>query len=469
MFRSKRTFEEYQHLLENEGGAPNEFTVHDIDETYSEEDNHYNHDYGDRDDSDVVFDLDPSLIPVPEGFNDDEEVLTIDAQGNVSKLSGRITVNVVIVLDAGTRILVPMNKLLQPVKKAGEDNRTIYLFSGSNKRGKFVKIQEIRREGSTFLAIPFDSFADGPNLFTKALSLFTKRATNLEESSKVCVLGELQEPLRHSPTGSAASSLPTTGQDVNTQRSGDVTSSEGFVGDPTSTVTNKQLVIFQTKAAPNYSLSTSQIEEFPPLPRKILSPFAPTFVPAVYSYTDIFTKDQGFKATAEPEEDPFTNLNGQSLVLSLNAVEDHTKDREGPILYTHSDGEDFVFIDTKLKPLQIDFSRCSKHPLHLRKELKGRRTYSPSQIVMRSKAKILEQGRKFNPIGWVEEEDLLDPQESHEDEVIKFFKLCCPNKIEDHKPLSKPLTKTQKKKMKKKKKQSQFSDYGFDEEIEYAY
>ncbi|VFQ86558.1 unnamed protein product [Cuscuta campestris] len=119
MFRSKRTFEEYQHLLENEGGAPNDFTVHDIDETYSEEDNHYNHDYGDDDDSDVVFDLDPSLIPLPEGFNDDEEVLTIDAQGNVSKLRGRITVNVVIGLDVGTRILVPMNKLLQPVKKAG--------------------------------------------------------------------------------------------------------------------------------------------------------------------------------------------------------------------------------------------------------------------------------------------------------------------------------------------------------------
>ncbi|VFQ78644.1 unnamed protein product [Cuscuta campestris] len=55
MFRSKRTFEEYQHLLENEGGAPNDFTMHDIDETYSEEDNHYDNDYGDDDDSDGVF------------------------------------------------------------------------------------------------------------------------------------------------------------------------------------------------------------------------------------------------------------------------------------------------------------------------------------------------------------------------------------------------------------------------------
>ncbi|RAL50382.1 hypothetical protein DM860_017663 [Cuscuta australis] len=119
MFRSRRAFEEYQHLLENEGGAPNDFTINDIDDTFIEEDTDNDHDYRDDDDSNVVFDLDPSLIPVPEGFNDDEEVLTIDAQGNVSKLRGRITVNVVIGLDAGTRILVPMNKLLHPVKKAG--------------------------------------------------------------------------------------------------------------------------------------------------------------------------------------------------------------------------------------------------------------------------------------------------------------------------------------------------------------
>ncbi|VFQ90255.1 unnamed protein product [Cuscuta campestris] len=228
-------------------------------------------------------------------------------------------------------------------------------------------------------------------------------------------------------------------------------------------------LVTETKAAPFYSLPTGQAEEFQPLPRKILSPTAPAFVPIVYSYAALFTEEQGTVVTAEPEDDPFSNINGQSLILSLNAVEDHAKDRDGPILYTHSDGEEFVFIDTKLRPLQIDLSRCSKHPLHLRKELKGRRTYSPSQIVTRSKAKILEQGRKINPIGWVEEEDSLEPQESHEDEVIKFFKLCFPHKAEDPKPHSKPLTKTQKKKMKKKKKQSQFSDYGLEEEIEYAY
>ncbi|VFQ77898.1 unnamed protein product [Cuscuta campestris] len=280
------------------------------------------------------------------------------------------------------------NKLNCRAVSKVEDNRTINLFLGSNKWGYFVKIQEIRREGSTFLIIPFDSTSDGPKLFTKALTIFTKRAFNLEVRSK-----EPQDSQLHSPIGNVVSPIPAnTGQTINIQQSGDVTSSEVLVGKPTA-------------------------EVFPPLPRIILSPYAPAFVPALCSYAALFTQKQGTEAETEPKEDPFSNLNGQNLLLSLNAVEDHPKEKEGPILYTHSDGEDFVFIDTKLKPLQIDFSRCSKHPLQLRKELKGRKTYSPSQIVTRSKAKILEQGRKFNPIGWIEEEDLLDPQESHEDEI----------------------------------------------------
>ncbi|VFQ70077.1 unnamed protein product [Cuscuta campestris] len=227
-----------------------------------------------------------------------------------------------------------------------------------------AKYKILKKEPSTEAILPSDMF-EFNSQFTDKMSTIKVRAV----FAFIFALDDdgLTHFLTYPDNNAVGYLLCQTGQDVNTRRSGDVTSSEGFVGDPTSAVTNKQLVIFQNEAAPNYSLSTSQIEEFPPLPRKILSPFAPTFVPAVYSYADIFIKDQGFKATTEPEEDPFTNLNGQSLVLSLNAVEDHTKDREGPILYTHSDGEDFVFIDTKLKPLQIDFSRCSKHPLHLRK------------------------------------------------------------------------------------------------------
>jgi len=42
----------------------------------------------------------------------------IDGQGTVSKLRGRITVKVVLGLDVSSRILVPLNKFLQPLKKA---------------------------------------------------------------------------------------------------------------------------------------------------------------------------------------------------------------------------------------------------------------------------------------------------------------------------------------------------------------
>ncbi|VFQ96638.1 unnamed protein product [Cuscuta campestris] len=177
----------------------------------------------------------------------------------------------------------------------------------------------------------------------EALSIFTKRAANLEVRSTVSVSVEPQVSLQHSPFGIEVSPVDT-GQTV-TQHSGDVSSPEGLVGDPTSAESNKQLVIFQPEVAPNYSLSTSQAEGFPPLPRKILRPSAPAFVPALYSYAALITQEQGTEAITEPEEDPFSNLNGHNLILSLNAVEDHAKDRDGPILYTHSDGEDFVFIE----------------------------------------------------------------------------------------------------------------------------
>ncbi|VFQ98994.1 unnamed protein product [Cuscuta campestris] len=200
----------------------------------------------------------------------------------------------------------------------------------------------------------------------------------------------------------------------------------------------------------------------------MLSPFAPAFVPlSNNSFAALLNQDHGDLE----EEDPFSMINERSLVLYSNAVEDHEKERDGPILYTHSEGEDYVFIDSKLKPLQIDLSRCPKHPLHLHKAIKGRRTYSPSQMVTRSKAKLLEAGRRNTPIGWEEEDEMHYPQESHEDEVIKFFKLCCPNKIDEPKPPNKPMSKSQKKKLKKKKNKRQVTD-GFEDEnydLDYAY
>ncbi|RAL42625.1 hypothetical protein DM860_018057 [Cuscuta australis] len=227
--------------------------------------------------------------------------------------------------------------------------------------------------------------------------------------------------------------------------------SEGFTTAPLTetTLAERQMITYEGKGEPE--CSDSYTELFPPLPRRMLSPYAPAFLPlSNNTFAALLNQDPG----SLEEEDPFSKINDQNLVLCSNAVEDHAKERDGPILYTHSEGEDLVFIDSKLKPLKIDLSRCFKQPFNLRKELKGRKTFSPSQIVTRSKAKILEEGRRITPIGWEEEQEMLDPQQSHEEEVIEFFKLCCPSKKEEPKASKKPLSKSQKKKLKKKKKQS---------------
>lgn len=111
MFRSRRTFEEYQNSLQNETATPDNPLSDDInvDEDSTNEVLNKN-----NEDNELLMDFDPSLVPIPEGFNDDDEVLVIDALENVSKLRGRITVKVVLVvgLDVSSRVLVPLNKFL---------------------------------------------------------------------------------------------------------------------------------------------------------------------------------------------------------------------------------------------------------------------------------------------------------------------------------------------------------------------
>ncbi|VFQ86065.1 unnamed protein product [Cuscuta campestris] len=137
---------------------------------------------------------------------------------------------------------------------------------------------------------------------------------------------------------------------------------------------------------------------YPQLPRVRLSPFAAEFIPIMpNTYAALF--DQVDLEDGSPlKEDEFDNFDEENLVLSNNALEDIREDREGPILYTHSEGEDKAFNDNILKPLQIDFSRMFKTPFDVGRDFKGRITYSPSQIVTQSRAKILEEGRKKNPL-----------------------------------------------------------------------
>ena len=74
MFRSRCTFAEYQNSLQNETAIAEELLVDDADG----DDDSANEVLNENDEnSDPLMDLDPSLLPIPEGFNDDDEVLVI--------------------------------------------------------------------------------------------------------------------------------------------------------------------------------------------------------------------------------------------------------------------------------------------------------------------------------------------------------------------------------------------------------
>lgn len=81
------------------------------------------------------------------------------------------------------------------------------------------------------------------------------------------------------------------------------------------------------------------------------------------------------------------------------------------MLHTHSEGEDTTFNVNILKPLQIDYSRLFTTPFDLGRKYKGRHTFSPSQIVTRSRAKMLAEGRKKTPIGWEKYSESSDEED----------------------------------------------------------
>ncbi|VFQ87836.1 unnamed protein product [Cuscuta campestris] len=353
------------------------------------------------------------------------------------------------------------------------DNRTIELAAGSNRRGDFVKIQEKRKEGKRYILIPTGPKNDDLALFFKAVSSFVDKVTKASTSKPLEIAPAttpiaqisvkppnlpLAETVEHHlliPPQLATLGSVTPGLCLDQYHSGsaefkgEIEVDNGVTKDTSSLECESLLAATKEVAVLIPSL-------FPPLSCSTMSPFAPPFIPVTKnSFAALLSQGPGSENKVIEHQDPFSKIHDKSLVHSLNAVEDFIEDRDGPILYTHSDGEDIAFIDSKLKPLQIDFSRCSKQHLNLRKELRGTRTISPSQIVTRSKAKILEEGRKIAPLLWEEDES----QDSFEEEVIKCFRLCCPNKKEEYsKKANKPLTKSQKKKAKKRLKKSLATD-----------
>ncbi|RAL39065.1 hypothetical protein DM860_011551 [Cuscuta australis] len=355
------------------------------------------------------------------------------------------------------------------------DNRTIELAAGSNRRGEFVKIQEKRKEGNRYILIPSGPKNTDLILFFKAVSSFIDKVAKdaitktLEIAPATTTIAQTSvqtqtttehhslSPPQLDTLGVVTPRLQLEKYHFDSAEHNGLTEAylriEGIDKDTTSLECESHLDATQGETVPAL---------FPPLPSSTMSPFAPPFIPVLKNtFAALFSKGHGVENKDKEPLDPFSKINDMSLVHSLNAVEDLIEERDGPILYTHSDGDDKVFIDSKLRPLQVDFSRCFKQPLSLRKELRGTRTFSPSQIVTRSKAKILEEGKKITPLLWEESES----QDSFEEEVIKCFKLCCPNKKEVcSKIANKPLKKSQKKKAKKRLKKSMATDIEDDED-----
>jgi len=74
MFSSRHTFDDHHRSLQNETITHDDPILDDID---GEEDNVDEVPKEDDENLEPMTDIDPSLVPVPEGFNDDEEVLIL--------------------------------------------------------------------------------------------------------------------------------------------------------------------------------------------------------------------------------------------------------------------------------------------------------------------------------------------------------------------------------------------------------
>ncbi|VFQ82927.1 unnamed protein product [Cuscuta campestris] len=162
---------------------------------------------------------------------------------------------------------------------------------------------------------------------------------------------------------------------------------------PSETSSDPQISILPRQDLSQEVLESNQNEEasqryniqYPPLPRVLLSPFAAEFIPLMPNpYAALFNHAEVLGKNSSLKDDEFDKIDDGNKVLYNNALEEIREEREGPILYTHSEGEDKAFNDNILKPIQIDYSRMFKTPFDLGRDYKGRHIYSPSQIVTRN-------------------------------------------------------------------------------------
>ncbi|VFQ89714.1 unnamed protein product [Cuscuta campestris] len=114
-----------------------------------------------------------------------------------------------------------------------------------------------------------------------------------------------------------------------------------------------------------------------------LSPEAAPFIPISYNSFEVLDSNDDI-TLEEPEETrkiinigdmiEMFNCTSYHRVMKLNALEDAAPENDEPALYTHSEGETTVFIDSKVEPIRINTSRCSKVSMLLPKLAKERDT-----------------------------------------------------------------------------------------------
>lgn len=117
------------------------------------------------------------------------------------------------------------------------------------------------------------------------------------------------------------------------------------------------------------------------------------------------------------------DLHSTSRLLKLNAIEDVTPESGEPALFTHSDGELNALNDSKLEPCRFIIPSSSRVSMQLPKLDKGKRTFSLSHRVTRSKAKRIAEGRKKAHIRGVDTSD--EEGESWVESIRSAFKSSC--------------------------------------------
>ncbi|VFQ90757.1 unnamed protein product, partial [Cuscuta campestris] len=228
------------------------------------------------------------------------------------------------------------------------DNRTIELSAGSNRRGEFIRIQEKRREGKRYILIPSGPKNADVGLFIKALSFFYDKVTKTVQSQALDTVPVLttvpQAPIQ--PQNLALA--------TNTQHLEGRVAHIGENEDDMMVEEDNCLIVATTSPMSEYRPAAFHGGPVPTPSHAIfptLSPFAPPFVPVLTNNFATLFSHNAVENKRCDDQDPSSKTHDKNRVLLLNAVEDIIEDRDGPILYTHSDGEDIVFIDTKLKPL----------------------------------------------------------------------------------------------------------------------